>query len=498
MAARRSLASLLDMISSPSTSSAAVDSGYFDSLAVSRRSSDTGSTGRFADSSSHARTLVLCFDGTGEKFDEDCSNVVQFFRLLRKDNHDEQIVYYQPGIGTYTSGTRSPGSLISRVDQLLDQMFAWNLGSHVMGGYEFLMQNYKEGDKICLFGFSRGAYTARALAGMLHKVGLLPVCNHQQIPFAWSTYRLTKVQDPDWKKSSLFKDTFSTNVKIDFIGVWDTVTSVGLIPLRSLPFTKHNRAIKCFRHALALDERRVRFRPAFHRHTVHNRGTVPDETNRHDTLCAMRHEPLSESHFASEAGSHRGILKHEMKDTSVPSVLQVWFAGGHCDVGGGSVPNETLHSLSRIPLRWMIRECFRANTGIRFRPESLRNVGLDLATLHPHVLTRPPALKAKDIGTTYTNAKDLPHCTEEDHEVRDAIAGIVDKLVTKPIWWLLEWLPAVTKKDGWWCSPNNGNGRKLPEDGPFHVHRSVKIRQEAGLKYEMKVQHNDAKIVWVD
>lgn len=120
----------------------------------------------------------------------------------------------------------------------------------------------------------------------------------------------------------------------------DTVASVGLVPLRGLPFTKHNRAIKCFRHALALDERRVRFMPALHRHTVQNRGTVPDETARHDTLCAVRYEPLSESQpllpeatrpedFASDDGSHQGIHKHKKK-TDVPQVLEVWFAGCHC------------------------------------------------------------------------------------------------------------------------------------------------------------------------
>lgn len=96
----------------------------------------------------------------------------------------------------------------------------------------------------------------------------------------------------------------------------------------------------------------------------------------------------------------------------------------------------------------MIRECFRTNTGIRFHAESLRSIGLDPATLHPQALPRPPALDAKDIDP-YKDAKDLLHCTEEDHEVRDAIADIVDQLVKKPVWWSLEWLPAVTKKDGW-------------------------------------------------
>ena len=110
----------------------------------------------------------------------------------------------------------------------------------ISGGYEFLMQNCascsflslracladpfrssppdEAGDKICLFGFSRGAYTARALAGMLHKVGLLPSHNHQQIPFAYKMY--SRTDELGWKQSTAFKKAFSVDVTIEFIGVW--------------------------------------------------------------------------------------------------------------------------------------------------------------------------------------------------------------------------------------------------------------------------------------
>ncbi len=74
------------------------------------------------------------------------------------------------------------------------------------------------GDKICLFGFSRGAYTARALAGMLHKVGLLPSYNQQQVPFAYTMY--TRTDEIGWRQSTAFKKAFSMDVDIDFIGVW--------------------------------------------------------------------------------------------------------------------------------------------------------------------------------------------------------------------------------------------------------------------------------------
>ena len=91
------------------------------------------------------------------------------------------------------------------------------LSPQIMSGYRFLMENYREGDKICLFGFSRGAYTARALAGMLHKVGLPPRCNRQQVTFA---YKMCKRSDKRGREQSKeFKRRFSIDVHIDFIGV---------------------------------------------------------------------------------------------------------------------------------------------------------------------------------------------------------------------------------------------------------------------------------------
>jgi len=167
------------------------------------------------------RTIILCFDGTGDQFDEDNSNIVQFFSMLRKDNKSEQMVYYQAGIGTYTIPEIAT-PFMAKVSKKLDMMLGSHLDAHVMGGYEFLMQNYEAGDKISIFGFSRGAYTARALAGMVHKVGLLPVCNHQQVPFAYKMY--TTDNEKGWKQSTAFKRAFSINVDIEFVGVWFVFT----------------------------------------------------------------------------------------------------------------------------------------------------------------------------------------------------------------------------------------------------------------------------------
>jgi uncharacterized protein (DUF2235 family) len=120
------------------------------------------------------------------------------------------------------------------------------------------MQKYREGDKICLFGFSRGAYTVRCLAGMLHKVGLLPASNASQVDFAYDFYKDTSENGKKLAKG--FKKTFCTHVEVYFVGVWDCVASVGFIP-RRLPFSKSpTNTIRHFRHAMALDEHRAKFK----------------------------------------------------------------------------------------------------------------------------------------------------------------------------------------------------------------------------------------------
>ena len=106
------------------------------------------------------RTLIICLDGTGDKFDSDNSNVVNFVACLKKDS-PKQVSYYQSGIGTY-DGSGLKGGFGASMDMAVGS----GLGIHIKDAYRFLMQNYREGDRICLFGFSRGAYTVRCLAGI--------------------------------------------------------------------------------------------------------------------------------------------------------------------------------------------------------------------------------------------------------------------------------------------------------------------------------------------
>lgn len=220
------------------------------------------------------RTLVLCFDGTTNVYDDTNTNVVKLFSLLKRDKRDEQMVYYQPGVGTYAP----PGIFLHvtlALAKIADQGVALYLDKHVMGGYEFLMKHYNDGDKICLFGFSRGAYTARALAGMLNKVGLLPPDNIEQIPFAYSMYK--RNDRTGFEQSAGFKKTFSREVEIEFMGVWDTVSSVGLLWPRHLPFTASNSIVKTFRHAVSLDEHRAKFKQnVWHVHSANESDASRD------------------------------------------------------------------------------------------------------------------------------------------------------------------------------------------------------------------------------
>ena len=152
--------------------------------------------------------------------------------------------------------------------------------------------------------------------------------------------------------------------------------------------------------------------------------------------------------------------------SSQPLILSFSF---HIDVGGGSVSNKTRHSLARIPLRWMIRECFKTNSGIMFNSESLVKIGLDPSTLYQDVAPRPDALtvgpsnlirdppatpipiniralsikleKQRNLLKELGCEEDLG--TEEEEELKDALSPNHDQLSIAKFWWILEILPFV-------------------------------------------------------
>ncbi|KAJ8515493.1 hypothetical protein ONZ45_g7105 [Pleurotus djamor] len=305
-----------------------------------------------------ARNLVVCIDGTANQFSAKSTNIIELFSRLVKDE-EGQLAFYNSGIGTYAKPSfRSFGYLKQVVYHTIDMAIAWNFERIVHAAYEWLSENYQPGDRIYLFGFSRGAYQVRVIAGMIHKVGLLHKGNKNQIPFAYELYAsitertkresevkpsvATSSNNPqsqpddhaqmrdadienDHKLCSQFKATLCRkDVKVHFVGAWDTVSSIGVLRGKSLPETVSGMGHVCaFRHALALDERRVKFQPEYA-----NGGLGPERGDRGD-------------------------------------VKEVWFAGSHSDIGGGNVSNEDLSNFGPA-LRWMTYEAM--THGLRMNP----------------------------------------------------------------------------------------------------------------------------------
>jgi len=207
-------------------------------------------------------------------------------------------------------------------------------------------------------------------------------------------------------------------------------------------------------------------------------------------------------------------------------VEEVWFSGCHCDIGGGSVDNDTPHSLARIALRWMIRECFKADSGILFMADGLRSVGLDPASLWPYVTPRPPPLSVTNVRIqgiprappkmNYAGVDSLVKIekSEEEHELLDAMSPVYDQLALAKFWWALELLPVKqryqTSTNHWasYLGANLGRGRFIPSQKkkPIKIHRSVKMRMdtlhEDGTKYVPRASFEAAlqlgNVQWID
>ena len=132
------------------------------------------------------KNIVVCCDGTNAQYDaeDENTNVVRLFERLGKDG-EKQISFYDPGVGTY-----SPLRSAARrwVEKLTMSVSGAGIGTNVEEAYKYLMDHYEPEDEIYLFGYSRGAYTVRALAGMLNKCGLLTKGSNNLIPYASKIY----------------------------------------------------------------------------------------------------------------------------------------------------------------------------------------------------------------------------------------------------------------------------------------------------------------------
>ncbi|KZP18239.1 hypothetical protein FIBSPDRAFT_696778, partial [Athelia psychrophila] len=215
------------------------------------------------------RNLVISLDGTSNQYGPKNTNVVELYSHI--DVSEDQLKYYNSGIGTSARPSwKSLSYYMQSLGNKIDLAIAWNFEKVLLGAYRWLSEHYKPGDRIFLFGtvfdiarcFSRGAFQVRVLAGMIETVGLLYEGNEEQIPFAFELYSSVDGSDEREIAAKHFKKTFSVkDVRVHFIGVWDTVSSIGIFRGKTLPLADECDHVCTFRHALALDERRVKFLP---------------------------------------------------------------------------------------------------------------------------------------------------------------------------------------------------------------------------------------------
>ncbi|KAG9023369.1 hypothetical protein FS837_005851, partial [Tulasnella sp. UAMH 9824] len=304
---------------------------------------------------------------------------------------------------------------------------------------------------------------------MIHKVGLLPPRNVEQVPFAYKIYkesgdeyqyRKADKNDPRGSYCYNFTRTFSREVQVEFLGVWDTVSSVGFFP-RYLPNTSTNPRVKHVRHAIALDETRAKFRA-----TYWNRS--PEEAT------------------MGKKGEEREISKKGLTPF-IQTVEEVWFAGGHGDVGGGWEAYREEDQLARIPFRWMVRQAKKCVPDILW----------DQKTLQDHDVLQPAT------GDSGALKKYL------ERETKDAAADFHSAFLCGKVWYLwifLELIPLVgmVKFLGYSFRflrlPHLWTPRHVREDEPvIKVHSSVWTRVHYDPKgYEISVKMDPSKTEFVD
>ena len=276
------------------------------------------------------KTLVVCCDGTWKRADDvDVSNIEKIARAVAPTGHDgPQIVYYRAGVGTGGG----------KIERIVGGAFGIGLDTAIVDAYRFLALNYEPGDKVYIFGFSRGAYTARSLVGMMGRIGLLTPDGVAagKLPKALTLYRERPrpkigfvpayAGSPGWEQDSeAFTRFCHLAVPIAFLGVFDTVGALGAPGPTRRRYRFHDVRLSdqvlVARQALAIAERRRAFAPCL--------WAVPDI---------------------------KGGQGPASRD-----VVQMWFDGVHSDVGGG-YENCALGDRS---LAWMVTEAAK-NNGLVF------------------------------------------------------------------------------------------------------------------------------------
>jgi len=340
------------------------------------------------------RRIVVCCDGTWDVPDQSHgpvatpTNVAKVALGIETEGGVEQLVFYEPGVGTTAD------------DRVLGGAFGYGLSRNVRSGYRFLARNYRPGDQLFLFGFSRGAYTARSLAGLIRNCGILRTDDADQVDEAFALYRdRTSQTHPKTLAAQLFREMYShPDQEIHFIGVWDTVGALGIptdlpewdwLSKRCTGWEQewgfHDTQLSSWVtnafHALAIDETREPFKPTLWTQVVPVAGQT---------------------------------------------VEQVWFAGVHTEVGGGSDDS----SLSDIALLWMVakaRDC-----GLVFKQGLLEPCAPDGAggTVHPNYAgpVKDSRHGMYDMWRPYERLHELPLPTPDQ-----AVASSAERRFREPV-----------------------------------------------------------------
>jgi len=281
------------------------------------------------------KRLVVCCDGTWKAASSSTvSNIVKIAQTIPYQVPDVETEPVQQWV-TYVSGPGTGGFL---ADRLIGGAFGLGLEANLSSAYWHLASNWEPGDQIYIFGFSRGAYTARSLVGLISRVGILTpeAMIAGRFPEALRLYKQRPPRDgvppQSWQRFRE-QNCYPEQATVDFLGVFDTVGALGVPGLTAFRHGFHDvhltPNVQCARQALAMDERRRNFEPCL--------WEVPVEPG-----CEYRPD------FCR--------------------VKQVWFEGSHSDVGGG-YPEC---GLSDNALRWMIDEA--ESTGLVFDRDRLQRL----------------------------------------------------------------------------------------------------------------------------
>lgn len=254
--------------------------------------------------SEQSRNLVICYDGTGGEFYHNTNP-----KVIHEMTHgyENQMTFYDPGVATGSYEYHKDA-----IGRIKDFESGKGTMQNVEDGYRFLMRNYEDGDKVFIFGFSRGAFTARSLAGMLNEIGLLPPHQENLVEHAVRLYNEDSLIYQFYRADFSAEFCGGQGLPVEFVGAWDTVGALSGDPAERRHVIDNLTNVKKMVHLVAIDEFRPDFKP--------------------------------------------NLLKNPQ-----PNHQEIWFPGAHSDVGGQYADDR---GLSNAALLFMVNRATRSGLRI--------------------------------------------------------------------------------------------------------------------------------------